>query len=96
MPAFLRTLGVLVLALGTVVGVTAGWLVAGDSRFREVAAAYSRHPEHPLFQGEYWAAAARHYGLLAAAVGGLVAGLSLGAMLLGLAELLRRVPRRDL
>jgi hypothetical protein len=92
MAGFLRVLGVLVTVLGLTVAAVAGWLLAEDAHFAEVAAAYARHPEHALFQGEYWAAAARHYGLLGAAAGGLLGGLSLGAILLTLAELLRRVP----
>jgi hypothetical protein len=94
MPAFLRTLGVIVIGVGLTLAAVASWLLAGDEHFREVAAAYARHPEHTLFQTEYWTAAARHYGLLATAAGGLLGGLSLGGMLLALGELLRRVPRR--
>jgi hypothetical protein len=94
MTGFLRVLGVIVMAVGLVVGTGAGWQLAQDAQFREIAAAYARHPEHALFQGEYWAAAARHYGLLVAAAGGILGGLSVGGMLLALAELLRRVPRR--
>jgi hypothetical protein len=94
MPAFLRALGVIVIAIGLTVAAVAAWLLAGDDHFREIAAAYARHPEHTLFQTEYWAAAARHYGLLGAGAGGLLGGLSLGGMLLALGELLRRVPRR--
>ena len=92
MAGFLRALAVLVLILGFAIGTVAGWQLAQDAQFREVAAAYARHPEHALFQGEYYAAAARHYGLLAAAVGGILGGTSLGGILLALAELLRRVP----
>ena len=94
MPGFLRALGILVILIGLTVAGVSGWLLAGDEHFREIASAYARHPEHALFQTEYWAAAARHYGLLTAAAGGLLGGLSLGGMLLALGELLRRVPRR--
>jgi hypothetical protein len=94
MESFLRVLGVLVIVVGLAIATVAGWGLAGDAHFAEVAAAYARHPEHALFQGEYWAAAARHYGLLGAVAGGLLGGLSLGGMLLALAELLRRVHRR--
>ena len=59
-----------------------------------VAAAYARHPEHAIFQTEYWIAAARHYGLLAAVIAGTLGGLALGGVLLALGELLRRLPRR--
>src|SRR5438128_1222811 len=93
MPGFLRVLGVAILVLGLATAGVAGWLVAGDAHFREVAAAYARHPEHTLFQTEYWVVAARHYGLAAAALGGLLGGLALGGILLALGELLRRVPR---
>jgi len=88
MAVFLRALGVLVLALGLATAAVAGWLLAADAHFQEVAAAYGRHPEHALFQAEYWAAALRHYGLLA--VVGLLGGLSLGGILLALGQLLRR------
>ena len=93
MPGFLRALGILIVLIGLGVAGVSGWLLAGDEHFREVASAYARHPEHALFQTEYWAAAARHYGLLTAAAGGLLGGLSLGGILLALAELLRRVRR---
>ena len=94
MPGFLRVLGVAILVLGLATAGVASWLVAGDAHFREVAAAYARHPEHALFQTEYWTAAARHYGLLGAVAGGLLAGLSVGGLLLGVGDLLRRIPRR--
>jgi hypothetical protein len=93
MGGFLRFLGSIVILIGLAVAGVAGWILAGDEHFREVAAAYARHPEHALFQTEYWAAAARHYGLAAAALGGLLGGLALGGILLALGELLRRVPR---
>ena len=95
MPTFLRALGSLVVAAGLFIAAVAGWLLAADTHFQEVAAAYGRHPEHALFQAEYWAAAARHYGLLVAVVGGTVGGLSLGGILLALAQLLRRVASRS-
>ena len=95
MPTFLRALGSLVVAAGLFIAAVAGWLLAADTHFQEVAAAYGRHPEHALFQAEYWAAAVRHYGLLVAVVGGTVGGLSLGGILLALAQLLRQVPSRS-
>ena len=94
MATLLRVLGVVVLLVGFGGAVVSSGLLAADAHFREVAEAYARHPEHALFQGEYWVAAARHYGLLAAALGGLLGGLSVGGMLLALSELLRRIPPR--
>ena len=90
MSGFLRVLGVAILLLGLGTAGVAGWLVIADTNFNEIAAAYARHPDHALFQTEYWMAAARHYGLVAAALGGLLGGLALGGILLALAELLRR------
>ena len=90
---FLRFLGAVVIILGIATAAVATWELAGDAHFSEVATAYARHPEHALFQTEYWVAAARHYGLVAASLGGLLGGLALGGILLALGELLRRVPR---
>lgn len=90
MAGFLRVLGVAILVLGLGTAGVTGWKVAADAHFAEVAAAYARHPDHALFQTEYWMAAVRHYGLLAAALGGLLGGLALGGILLALGELLRR------
>ena len=95
MATALRALGVLLVILGVVVAAVATVLVARDEQFAEVAAAYARHPDHALFRAEYLTAAARHYGLMAAGAGGLLAGLAGGGMLLGIGELLRRVSTRD-
>jgi hypothetical protein len=95
MATALRALGVLLVMLGVVVAVLATVLVARDDQFAEVAAAYARHPDHALFRAEYLTAAARYYGLMAAGAGGLLAGLTGGGMLLGIGELLRRIPSRD-
>ena len=91
MASMLRALGAVVLLLGLGVAAVAAWNVMGDDHFQEVALAYARHPDHTLFQAEYWTAAVRHYALLATAIGGTLGGLIAGALLLGMAELLRRV-----
>lgn len=95
MATALRALGAILVLLGVVVASIAVVMLRGDTQFTEVAEAYARHPDHALFRAEYLTAAARHYGLWAAGAGGLLAGLAGGGMLLGLGELLRRVPRRD-
>ena len=95
MAAALRALGALLVLLGVAAASVAALLLLRDEQFAEVAAAYARHPDHALFQAEYLTAAARHYGLLAAGVGGLLAGLAGGGMLLGIGELLRRGSPRD-
>jgi hypothetical protein len=90
----LRALGALVVVGGLVTATVAGWHLTRDTAYAEAVAAYQRHPGHPLFQADYYVAAVRHYGLLALACGGLLIGLAGGSTLLGLGELLRRVPRR--
>lgn len=90
MTAWLRLLGVLVLALGIGLGAYAGTRAAGDVAFAEISSRYERHPEHPLFQAEYYAAAVRHYGLVASTVAGIMGGLVFGSMLLALATLVAR------
>jgi hypothetical protein len=91
----LRGLGWLVLLLGLVTAAVAAQLYLADARFEEIATAYARHAEHPLFQAEYWVAAGRHYGLLATALAGVVGGVVFGAILLGLGAILRRLPRPE-
>jgi hypothetical protein len=92
MTAWLRLLGIVVLAFGMGAGTYAGTRALGDTGFAEVAAQYARHPEHPLFQAEYYAAAARHYGLVGGAIAGILGGLVFGSLLLGLASVLARQP----
>ena len=87
----LRVLGWLVLLLGLGAAAVSWWLYLGDVRFEQIANAYGRHPEHPMFQAEYWVAAGRHYSLLAATIGGVLVGVVFGALLLGLAAVLRRL-----
>ena len=95
MASALRALGALLVVLGVTVAAVATALLMGDAQFAEIAAAYARHPDHALFRADYLMASAWHYGLVAAGVGGLLAGIAGGGMLLGIGELLRRVPPRD-
>ena len=90
MEAWLRVLGIVVLAFGVGLGAYAATRALGDTEFAEVVTRYERHPEHPLFQAEYYAAAVRHYGLVAGAVGGILGGLVFGSLLLGIASVLAR------
>ena len=94
MTTWLRLLGVAVLALGVGGGSYAATRAVGDTAWTEIAAQYARHPEHALFQGEYWTAAARHYGLLAGTVGGFFGGLAVGGIRRAPAEPRRGLPAR--
>jgi hypothetical protein len=89
---WLRILGAVVLVLGVATAVICGALFVGDANYYEIVAAYERHPNHAIFQAEYWAAAGQHWALLAGGVIGLFTGLTTGSLLLGLGELLRRKP----
>jgi hypothetical protein len=90
----LRVLGWLVLLGGLAAAAVAAGLYAGDTGFDEIAAAYARHRDNPVFEVRYWAAALRHYGFLAGAVAGAAATVTCAAVLLGLGEILRRLPPR--
>ena len=94
MSAWLRAVGALILVVGLATAAVAGWLLVRDTAYVEAAAAYDRHPGHPLFQADYYVAAARHYGLMAMIASGLLVGLGGGSALLGLGQVLRRLPRR--
>lgn len=94
MSGWLRALGTVVLLVGLATAAVAGWHLTRDTTFADAAAAYARHPEHPLFEADYYRAAAWHYGLVAFVVGGLLIGLAAGSVLLALGETLRRLPRR--
>ena len=90
---WLRGLGIVLLAVGLGVAIWAAQMVAGDTAFAEAAAAYERHPGHPLFQADYYVAGAHYYGMLALVVGGLLVGLAGGSTLLGLGAVLQRLDR---
>jgi hypothetical protein len=93
MSAWLRLLGIVVLALGVGAGAYCATRALGDVAFAEVAAQYERHSNQWVFQAEYYPAAVRHYGLVACALGGIVGGLVFGSLLLGVGALVAR--RRD-
>jgi len=92
--AWLRGLGALILGLGVATAMAAGWYLTRDTTYAEALAAYDRHPGHPLFQADYYVAAARHYGLMGLVVAGLLVGLGGGSALVALGQVLRRLPRR--
>ena len=95
MTTWLRLLGVVVLAAGLGFAGWAGTRALGDDDFVEKRDAYERHLEHPIFQAEYYAAATRHYGLVAGAIGSGLGGLVFGSLLIGLAGVTARLSRRD-
>ena len=90
MEAWLRVLGIVVLALGVGLGAYAATRAIGDTKFAEIVALYERHPDNLSIQAEYYPAAVRHSGLVAGAIGGVLGGLVFGSLLLGIASVLAR------
>jgi hypothetical protein len=93
MTAWLRLLGIVVLAIGIGGGTYAATRAAGDATWPEIAAQFARHSDSLVFAAEYYPAAARHYALVAGAVVGIVGGLVFGSLLLGVATLTARAPQ---
>jgi hypothetical protein len=87
---WLRALGALVVLGGLVTAGVCSALFFGDANYYEVVSAYERHPNHAIFQAEYWAASARHWALLAGAIASAFTGVTMGSLLLGVGQLLRR------
>jgi hypothetical protein len=90
MTTWLRLLAIALLAGGLGTAGWAGTRALGDTAFAEAAKALARHPEHVMFQAEYYVAAARYYGLVATAVASGVGGVVFASILLALASLLQR------
>lgn len=93
MRSYLRVLGGILLVGGLATFAVAGALAVGDKTFYDAGEALARHPDHVLFQGEYYAALVRHIAyILTAIVGGLLGTVG-SAVLFGLHAVLVRVER---
>ena len=87
----LRALGILLLVGGLGTCVVAATFAIGDEAFFKAGEALERHPDHVLFQGEYYAALLRHVAyILTAVVGGLLGTVG-SAVLFGLHAVLVRL-----
>lgn len=95
MRTYLRVLGGVLLVGGLGLCATMTALAVGDTAFFNAGEALARHPDHVLFQGEYYAALMRHIAyILTAVVGGLLGTVG-SAVLFGLYALLVRVERLE-
>ena len=95
MRLYLRAVGTLLLIGGLLTCVIATSLVLGDDTFFQAGEALKRHPDHVLFQGEYYAALVRHIGyVLTAVVGGLLGSVG-SVVLFGLHAILARLERLE-
>ncbi len=91
----LRALGVLLLIGGLGTCAVAAGFALGDEAFFKAGDALERHPDHVLFQGEYYAALLRHVAyILTAIVGGLLGTVG-SAVLFGLQAVLARLDRLE-
>lgn len=95
MPGYIRGLA-LVLAIGglAVCLVAAAWAV-GDEAFFKAREALERHPDHVLFQGEYYAALVRHLAYYVIAVLGGMLGIVVSGVLFALHGVMQRLERLE-
>ena len=95
MRGYLRLLGVILLIGGLALCIGAAGMAIGDETFFKAGEALERHPDHVLFQGEYYAALARHIAYIAIAILAGAVGIVGSAVLFGLHAVLRRLDRLD-
>jgi hypothetical protein len=92
---YLRLLGGVLLIGGVGLCLVAAVMAIGDEAFRKAGEALERHPDHVLFQGEYYAALARHIAYIAVAILSGAVGILGSAVLFGLHAVLRRLERLE-
>ncbi len=93
MGLYLRGMAALLLLGGLLIAaVAASWAVF-DEPFFKATEALARHPDHVLFQGEYYAALVRHIAYILVAIVGLLLGTVASAMLFGLHAVMARLER---
>jgi hypothetical protein len=93
MQSYLRVLGLVLLIGGLTIGAVAIGKAIGDEDFFKAGEALTRHPDHVLFQGEYYAALLRHIAYIGTAMLAGLLGVVGSAVLLGLHAVLRRLER---
>lgn len=90
MAAYMRFLGVFLIALG-MAGSLYAWRAAGDDQaYFRAARGLEKYPGNVLYQTEFKMAEPRHMLLLGGAYSAAPGGLVLGSICLGLAALLAR------
>ena len=95
MPGYVRGLAVVLLLVGLGVCVVAATWAVGDEAFFKAREALERHPDHVLFQGEYYAALLRHlaYYVIAVVVG--LLGVVASGVLFALHGVMLRLERLE-
>ena len=93
MRLYLRTMAVTLLLAGLLIAaVAASWAIR-DEAFFKATEALARHPDHVLFQGEYYAALARHIAYILVAIVGFLVGTVASALLFGMHAVMQRLER---
>ncbi len=95
MPTYLRAAAILLLVSGLVICVFGSLLAIRDEAFFKAGEALARHPEHPIFQGEYYAALIRHIAYIVTAIVGVLVGAVASALLFGMYGVMRRLERLE-
>jgi hypothetical protein len=95
MRAYLRTMAVLLLGGGLLIAVIAASWAIGDETFFKATEALERHPDHVLFQGEYYAALVRHIAYILVAIVGLLLGTVASALLFGMHAVMQRLEKLE-
>jgi hypothetical protein len=95
MRAYLRVMGSFLLVAGLAVGVVAASWAVRDEHFFKATEALARHPDHVLFQGEYYAALLRHIAYILTAIVGFLLGMVGSAVLFGLHAVMVRLERLE-
>jgi hypothetical protein len=93
MRLYLRTMAVVLLAGGLLIAVIAASWAIGDEPFFKATEALERHPDHVLFQGEYYAALVRHIAYILVAIVGFLLGTVASALLFGMHAVMQRLEK---
>ena len=95
MPTYLRIAAITLLVCGLGMCVVGATLAFRDEGFYAAAEALARHPDHVIFQGEYYAALGRHIAYIVIAVVGGLVGSVVSALLFGMYGVMRRLERLE-
>lgn len=95
MRAYLRAMGGILLIGGLLITVIAATWAIRDETFFKATEALARHPDHVLFQGEYYAALLRHIAYILIAIVGFLLGTIGSAVLFGLHAVMTRLERLE-
>lgn len=95
MRLYLRSMAGLLLLAGLLIAAVAGGWAVFDEAFVKATEALERHPDHVLFQGEYYAALVRHIAYIVIAILGFLLGTVASALLFGMHAVMVRLERLE-